>query len=434
MGFTSHVFLFAFLPAMLAIYYLCPRRGRNFLLLLGSLAFYALAAPGRLPLLLGLTAFTWLMGLLLGRWQKKALLWLAVAVNLLPLAFFKYGTAQLPLGLSFYAFYCIGYVTDVYCRRAQAQRNGAVFALNISFFPKLVSGPITPYAMLEQQIFDRRESWEAFADGIELFLVGLGKKLLLAGPMGRLFALLLAGQGSLSGWAALLAYSLQLYFDFSGYSDMARGLGRMFGFSLPKNFNYPYTATSLTDFWRRWHMSLSAWFRDYVYIPLGGSRRGRGRLAVNLLVVWGMTGLWHGPSWNFLLWGLYYGLLLTAEKLLNLPKRCPKWLCRGMTLLWVGLGWALFYFQDMTALEAFFKRLFDFQPTDTGSLYAMLGMLPTLAATCLAATPAGKIFLLRHRRNRLLGCCRLVAAAVLLLLCMAALAGQGYESFLYFQF
>lgn len=428
MVFSSHVFLLAFLPAVLALYYLCPRRWRNWLLLLGSLAFYSLATFQRLPLLLGLTAFAWLVGLALGRRRKKALLWLAVVGILLPLALFKYGAAQLPLGLSFYAFSCIGYVADVYCRRVQPQKNGALFALNISFFPKLVSGPITPYAMLEQQLIDRRESMTAFASGVELFVAGLGKKLLMARPMGRLFTLLLAGQGSLSGWMALLAYSLQLYFDFSGYSDMARGLGRMFGFSLPKNFNYPYTATSLTDFWRRWHMSLSAWFRDYVYIPLGGNRRGRGRMTLNLLLVWGMTGLWHGASWNFLLWGLYYGVLLTAEKLLKLPKRCPKWLRRGITLFWVGLGWALFYFQDLIALGGFLKRLFSFSPTDIGSLYAILGMLPTIAIACIAATPAGKIFALRHPKIRLVG------AVVLLLLCMAALAGQGYESFLYFQF
>ncbi len=428
MGFTSHVFLFAFLPVMLAAYYLCPRRGRNLLLLLESLLFYSLSAAKYLPLLLGLTVFTWLMGLVLRRWQKKTLLWLAVAGNLLPLAFFKYGAAQLPLGLSFYAFSCIGYVADVYCRRMQAQKNALLFSSNISFFPKLMSGPITPYAMLEQQLLCRRESWDAFADGIALFLVGMGKKLLLAGPLGQLFTRLLAGQGSLSGWAALLAYSLQLYFDFSGYSDMARGLGRLFGFSLPKNFNYPYTATSLTDFWRRWHMSLSAWFRDYVYIPLGGSRRGQGRLVINLLVVWGITGLWHGASWNFLLWGLYYGILLMAEKLLKLPKRCPKGLYRCFTLLCVGFGWGLFYFQNLTALGGFLKRLFAFSPTDASSLFAMLGMLPTLAAACLGATPAARAFLLRHRKIRLM------AVAVLLLLCMAALAGQGYESFLYFQF
>ena len=266
--------------------------------------------------------------------------------------------------------------------------------------------------------------------------MGLSKKLLLANPMGLLWENLQGTPGTVAAWGGLVAFAFQIYYDFSGYSDMARGLGRMFGFRFPRNFNYPYTAQSVTDFWRRWHMSLSGWFREYVYIPLGGSRRGKGRQIGNIFLVWALTGLWHGASWNFLLWGLYYALLLTAEKLFALRwlERLPRLLRQGCTFFWVLLGWALFYFEDVGALTAFLPRLFSGAETPAAGWACLWSELIYLVSAAVCATPLLRRWLLRSRGRTLVRWGRVAAAGVLLLLCLGALARQGYNPFLYFRF
>ena len=308
MLFSSNVFLFAFLPAVLAVYYVCPRRWRNPVLLVFSLFFYGWGEPRYLALMAGTIVMDYLCGLWIARQRSRggtgrSALTVGVVLNLSLLVFFKYGSflfgarfpkLPLPIGISFYVFQSMSYIIDVYRRDAPLQRNLLTFGTYVTLFPQLIAGPIVRYTDVAEMLEHRRESVPQFASGISRFVVGLSKKVLLANPMGSLWEMLRQSQGTLAAWVGLAAYSLQIYFDFSGYSDMAIGLGRMFGFEFLENFNYPYISASITEFWRRWHISLSTWFKEYVYIPLGGNRRGLPRQIVNIAVVWLLTGLWHG--------------------------------------------------------------------------------------------------------------------------------------------
>lgn len=442
MVFSGPVFLFAFLPAVLLCYYLSPRFLRNPVLLVLSLVFYGWEEPRYLWLMAAVIAVNFFFGLLMTGKRRNIMLAAMVGVNLLCLGYFKYAGAVfgiktvLPMGISFYIFQAMSYGIDVYRQKAPVQKNLFSFATYIALFPQLVAGPILRYGQVARQLENRRENGADFASGIGLFLVGLSKKLLLANPMGLLWDQLRLGSGTLEAWVGLGAFSLQIYFDFSAYSDMARGLGRMFGFSFPQNFDYPYMSLSVTEFWRRWHISLSSWFREYVYIPLGGNRKGPVRQGVNLLIVWMLTGLWHGAGLNFLLWGLYYGLLLILEKHLVLAyaDSIAPILRRVGTLVFVMLGWALFYFEDLQALPAFLSRLFVYAPTDSDGWICIRANLFYLAVACCGATPALRIILLRHRSRPWVQWGRLVGAAVAMLLCMGALAGEDYNPFLYFRF
>ena len=310
MLFSSNVFLFAFLPAVLLTYYLCPRPLRNPVLLLFSLFFYGWGEPVYLFLMIG----DILLNYLCGRWIERSIekgkrgttaLVTGVVLNLLLLGYFKYAgfffgswirQVPLPIGISFYIFQSMSYLIDVYRREAPVQRNVLTFGTYVALFPQLIAGPIVRYTDVARMLQSRRENLPQFASGVRLFIVGLSKKVLLANPMGNLWNLLQVREGTLTAWMGLLAYTMQIYFDFSGYSDMAIGLGRMFGFEFLENFNYPYISASVTEFWRRWHISLSTWFKEYVYIPLGGNRKGLARQIVNILIVWLLTGLWHGAS------------------------------------------------------------------------------------------------------------------------------------------
>ena len=352
--FSSNVFLFAYLPAVLLLYYLCPRRWRNLLLFVVSLVFYGWGEPVYLALMLFTIALNYLGGLLIDRYRSRAkrakrLLALTVVLNLALLGFFKYtgfvleslkslipGMSSLavpeialPIGISFYIFQSMSYTIDVYRRDAPVQRDPIGFGAYVSMFPQLIAGPIVKYKDVAEQLSCRRETVEKFASGVSVFIIGLGKKLLLANQMGLLWENLSSSGGTVSAWVGMLAYTLQIYFDFSGYSDMAIGLGRMLGFEFLKNFDYPYISRSITEFWRRWHISLSTWFREYVYIPLGGNRRGLRRQLLNIFIVWALTGLWHGASWNFVLWGLYYGIWLSLESRAwkKYPRPCAVWGC-----------------------------------------------------------------------------------------------------------
>ena len=461
MLFSSNVFLFAFLPSVLLIYYLCPRVLRNPVLLLWSLVFYGWGEPVYLFLMIATILLNYAFGAWVhGRHSKgqKAVgvLALGVALNLLLLGFFKYAgffvdqlkalipamsgvespRISLPIGISFYVFQSMSYLIDVYRKDAPVQKNPLTFGTYVTLFPQLIAGPIVRYSDVAEQMEHRKETVADFASGVQLFIVGLGKKMLLANPMGGLWDLLQVQDGFAAAWVGIIAYSLQIYFDFSGYSDMARGLGRMFGFEFLENFNYPYISRTITEFWRRWHISLSTWFKEYVYIPLGGNRKGLSRQIVNLLIVWGLTGFWHGASWNFLLWGLYYAVLLILEKLilLKLLKKAPKVIGHVYSLLAIVLGWALFYFEDLGELSSFFGRLFSFDATGSAGLQLILGYLPMLAVCFLAATPLLSRIGARWQETALVRYGKLALCALVLLLCVASLVSTSYNPFIYFRF
>ena len=461
MLFSSNVFLFAFLPSILLIYYICPRKLRNPVLLLWSLVFYGWGEP----VYLFLMVFTILLNYFFGAWvhirlsnnrSAKLILGIGVALNLLMLGFFKYAgffvtqlkailpfmsnvhapEISLPIGISFYVFQSMSYIIDVYRHDAPVQRNVLTFGTYVTLFPQLIAGPIVRYADVALQMDNRRENVSQFSSGVQRFIIGMAKKVLLANPMGSLWNLLQVQQGTAAAWVGIVAYALQIYFDFSGYSDMAIGLGRMFGFEFLENFNYPYISKTITEFWRRWHISLSTWFKEYVYIPLGGNRKGPYRQIINLLVVWGLTGFWHGASWNFLLWGLYYALLLIIEKLflMKILKKLPAFVGHIYSIVLVLFGWALFFFEDMTKLGRFFVQLFKPAAISAQCGNIILGYLPILAISIIAATPIAKKLGERSGSKPVVRYCKLAVVALLMVLCVAALVSQSYNPFIYFRF
>ncbi len=460
MVFSSNVFLFLYLPVVLALYYAVPGKYRNLVLFLVSLFFYGWGEPAYLAIMV----FTILLNYACGAWiaarqrqgrPAKAALVLSIALNLGILACFKYAAflartlrllpflhrlpvpeIALPIGISFYIFQSMSYTIDVYRREARPAKNVLRFGTYVSMFPQLIAGPIVRYQDVADQIDRRRETVTQFSAGVTLFIIGLAKKVLLANQVGALWEAMIGSSGTLGAWAGLFAYSMQIYFDFSGYSDMALGLGKMLGFTFLKNFDYPYIAQSVTEFWRRWHISLATWFREYVYIPLGGNRRGLRRQLLNILIVWSLTGLWHGASWNYVLWGLYYGLFIAADRLFlnRWTAPWPAW-CRHLaTLLVVDLGWPLFYFEDIRTGVSFFGRLFSPMATDIHSLHLILAYLPILLAAALAATPLPAQFSRRAGDGTVVRICRLLGLGLLFLLCVAALATQSYNPFIYFRF
>ena len=459
MLFSSNVFLFVYLPALLLLYYISPRNLRNPLLLVFSLFFYGWGEPVYLLLMITTIVMNHISGLLIHRFRDRcagSILAASVAANLLILGFFKYAgflSAQLqallpflpdwevpqiplPIGISFYIFQSMSYVIDVYRKEVPVQKNLLTFGTYVSLFPQLIAGPIVRYRDVADQMENRRENAADFSSGITLFIVGLSKKVLLANSMGNLWNLLQDQPGTLAAWVGIIAYTFQIYFDFSGYSDMARGLGRMFGFEFLENFNYPYISRSITEFWRRWHISLSTWFREYVYMPLGGNRKGLPRQILNLLIVWALTGLWHGASWNFVLWGLYYAVLLILEKTFLLKKlqKAPAVLSHLYTMVLFTLGWALLYFEDLSALGGFFRQLFSLTPTNNTGITLIAAYLPMMAVAAVASTPV----LQRLRKTEPAGTPaflgQILILAALLLLCVAALASQSYNPFIYFRF
>jgi len=458
--FSSNVFLFAYLPIVLLLYFISPRVLRNPVLLVVSLFFYGWGEPVYTLLMVA----TIIMDYIFGYWihlrkaagkSAKLVLALGVAANLLILGYFKYAgfivtqlkllpmfaelavpEVSLPIGISFYVFQSMSYIIDVYRDDAPVQRNPLTLGTYVTLFPQLIAGPIVRYGDVAEQMEGRRESVSKFASGVMLFLVGLGKKVLLANPMGNLWMLLQEEPGTAAAWMGIVAYALQIYFDFSGYSDMARGLGRMLGFEFLENFNYPYISKTVTEFWRRWHMSLGTWFREYVYIPLGGNRKGKTRQILNLLAVWALTGLWHGASWNFVLWGLYYAALLIVEKLFLLErlKKLPAAVGHVYTLLAVLLGWALFYFEDLGALGGFLTQLFVPAGGTVHGTNLMLAFVPMVLVSAFAATPMAKSFLEPRKDSGAVRWGSVALAAVLMALCVAALASQSYNPFIYFKF
>ena len=450
MIFSSFTFLLLFMPCVLLLYRVLPAGVRMPFLLAASLLFYGWGNPAWLLLILFSMVLNWGGVLLITRGGKKpsrAALAAMIVLNLLPLLWFKYAgfladtwtrltgipldfTAPgLPAGISFFTFQAMSYVIDVYRGQAKPQKNFVTFSVYLSLFPQLVAGPIVRYTDLEAQLIARpKPEYPEMREGLRRFCTGLAKKVLLADAMGRLWGSIngnFAEAGALGAWVGLLAFSFQIFFDFSGYSDMAIGLCRCMGFRIPENFDRPYRARSLTDFWRRWHMTLTDWFRAYVYIPLGGSRRGRIRRDLNVLVVWALTGLWHGAGWNFALWGLYFALLLIFEKRFLLKNRIwlkiPGWIRQLLTFLAVMLGWGLFSGFGSELWKALWGG-YGGASAETVTRCAAYAPLLLLCAA-VSFLPAPKNIPLRR-----------FAAPVLMFLCLAALAAQGYAPFVYFQF
>ncbi|MEA4954627.1 MAG: MBOAT family O-acyltransferase [Pseudoflavonifractor sp.] len=467
MVFSSVFFLFTYLPIVLFLYYITPLKLRNLMLLVLNLVFYAWGEPVYILIMFLSIAIDYTHGLLVekfkGRDEDRKARWVvasSVFFNLALLFFFKYWDfianslagigltfmprlgLSLPIGISFYTFQTMSYTIDVYRGDARAQRSIINFGTFVTLFPQLIAGPIIKYKDLGDQIDHRTHTAERFASGVQVFVVGLAKKVLLANNLGMLWdtykALPTGSLTTAGAWLGVTAFSLQLYFDFSGYSDMAVGLGRMLGFEFAPNFNYPYISRSLTEFWRRWHISLGSWFREYLYIPLGGNRVSRGRLFLNLMVVWAATGIWHGASWNFLLWGLYYGLLLVAEKFFlgRWLKLRPVWFQHVYALFFILLGWAIFALEDFAQMGPYLAAMFGFARGglwDGEFLYCFRAYLPMLLVSVLAATPAGKGVWARLGETPK----KLVLPALLLmglLISTCYLVDATYNPFLYFRF
>lgn len=462
MVFSSFTFLFFFLPPLLAVYYLIPvklRQGRNMVLLIFSLAFYAFGGVALLPVMFLSICINFIGGLLVdqGRGKRRYVLFFSVAANLLLLGWFKYAgflaetvnvlgpalpipQVTLPIGISFYTFQGISYVADVYRGDAASQKNPLKLALYLALFPQLIAGPIVRYRDVAAEINNRAESLEGFSDGLVRFSFGLGKKMLLANTFGEIAGAVFSGPLPLSvpsAWVGALAYTMQIYFDFSGYSDMAIGLGEMFGFHFMENFNHPYTSRSVKEFWSRWHISLTSWFRDYVYIPLGGSRTARWKHIRNLLVVWILTGLWHGAAWNFVLWGCWYGLLLLGERFLwdRYLDRVPKALCWIVTMFAVVLGWMLFRAASLhEAISTIAATLgVGAAPEQGQAIYLLIEYWPEWLCGLLACLPL-KDWFRKHSGTFLQTWVPKVVALGLFAISYMTLITSSFNPFLYYRF
>lgn len=470
MVFSSLLFLFYFLPVVLGLYYLLPRRYRNLVLFCVSLLFYAWGEPIYIVLMLFSSVVDYTHGRLIEKYRHRGSTakWVVVAsilINLGLLGFFKYadflvvningilGTdipllnLPLPIGISFYTFQTISYTIDVYRGSTPVQKDFIAFATYVSLFPQLIAGPIVRYNTIANQLKERRESMDKFAQGVKRFVVGLSKKVLLANNIGLLWSEIQATAPAeltvLTAWLGVIAFGFQIYFDFSGYSDMAIGLGRMFGFTFLENFNYPFVSRSVTEFWRRWHMSLGSWFRDYLYFPLGGSRTSTLKLYRNLFIVWFATGFWHGASWNFVLWGLYFGLLLVVERLFlrRVLERLPAIIGHIYLLLIVCFSWVLFEFQDLALGWEYLQvmlGLSDAPIWDTQFLYYLATNAVLLILAILGSTP------IPNRIWERVSCWllsknwgNLAVSGFYLLTMLAAtayLVDASYNPFLYFRF
>lgn len=493
MVFSSIAFLFVFLPITLALYYLLSFRYRNLLLLGASLIFYAWGEPIYIALMLVSIMFNWAVGLMMAHAPRKriefAILGAGVTINLLVLAHYKYAhflitsfnslvgpvihhtftTQQLPLpvGISFFTFHAISYLVDIYRRQAEALKNPLDMGLYISLFPQLVAGPIIRYHDIAEQILRRSNTLERFSSGVERFVFGLGKKVLIANTLGQIadqaFNTPAGTLSASSAWIGIICYTLQIYFDFSGYSDMAIGLARMFGFELTENFNYPYISRSVREFWRRWHLSLSTWFRDYLYIPLGGNRGSGFRVRFNLFAVFFLCGLWHGASWNFAIWGIYHGVLLIIERgrFGKLIDNSPAVVSTAYTVMMVMIGWVFFRADTFSGALAYLRAMFLGGAASglTPQIAAMLDSqaIFTIGIAFLLSTPAF-IYMSRDWADRrfpshaheplpewvqnlaiggdsaIAMSVRSLSTALILLLCIAGLATTTYNPFIYFRF
>lgn len=466
MVFSSTIFLCVYLPLVLLGYYICPKKGRNLFLLIASLVFYAWGEPKYVFLMIFSILVNYIFGRLMDKHREnkkrlKLMLVLSVVIDIGLLSVFKYTdfiitnvnaifgasfdllNIALPIGISFYTFQAMSYTIDVYRDDVRVQKNLIDFGMYITMFPQLIAGPIVRYADVQDQLADRSVTTADFSEGVMRFVVGLGKKVLLANQMGAVWSEIYALGGDVSAlmaWTGAIAYTFQIYFDFSGYSDMAIGLGRMFGFKFPENFRYPYQSVSITDFWRRWHITLSTWFKEYLYIPLGGNRCGLARQALNLLIVWSLTGFWHGAGWNFVMWGLYYFVILFIEKLFLLKAldKLPKLFRHVYALLLIVIGWVIFASDDVSVLLPYLGSMFGANGAVGGmDVYTLLTKAVLIIICCVASTELPKRLFLSATgamNEKAAFTIKSVMTIALLALSMILLIGDSYNPFLYFRF
>ena len=461
MLFSSVTFLYYFLPAVLLTYFLVPRVLKNAVLLVFSLAFYGWGEPKLLFLMIFTIAMFYCCGLMIGRSKtqrgKKAWLTVSIVISIGLLAIFKYADffidsfnavtglsvpllrLALPVGISFYTFQSLSYTIDVYRGNVPAQKNPISFGAYVALFPQLIAGPIVRYVDVARELNQRQHSWEDFCLGLRRFLVGLGKKILIADNFALLMKLFRESEGKsvLFYWLYAVAFMLNIYFDFSGYSDMAIGLGRIFGFKFIENFNYPYLSKSITEFWRRWHMSLGSWFRDYIYIPMCGNRVRKSRWVFNILTGWMLTGLWHGAAWNFVLWGLLFGVLLMVEKWVPAIQKLPNWLRHGYVLLLVCLSFVLFNADSLSQAVSDMGGMFGFAGVplvNAESLYYLRSYAPLFLMGFVGATPIVRDTARRIGEKPYGAVLEVGMMAVLLIVCSAYLVDGSFSPFLYFRF
>lgn len=466
MVFSSTIFLCVYLPLVLLGYYICPKKGRNLFLLIVSLVFYAWGEPKYVFLMIFSILVNYIFGRLMDKHREnkkrlKLMLVLSVVIDIGLLSVFKYTdfiitnvnaifganfdllNIALPIGISFYTFQAMSYTIDVYRNDVRVQKNLIDFGMYITMFPQLIAGPIVRYADVQDQLAERSVTTADFFEGVMRFVVGLGKKVLLANQMGAVWSEIYALGGDVSAlmaWTGAIAYTFQIYFDFSGYSDMAIGLGRMFGFKFPENFRYPYQSVSITDFWRRWHITLSTWFKEYLYIPLGGNRCGLARQALNLLIVWSLTGFWHGAGWNFVMWGLYYFVILFIEKLFLLKAldKLPKLFRHVYALLLIVIGWVIFASDDVSVLLPYLGSMFGANGAVGGmDVYTLFTKAVLLIICCVASTELPKRLFLSATgamNEKAAFTIKSVMTIALLALSMILLIGDSYNPFLYFRF
>ena len=470
MVFSSLIFVFAFLTTLLIFYFIVPKKHRMLVLFVYSLIFYGWGEPQFIVIMIISIMTAYGFGFLIAKYRekdnKKAKLYLtlSICVNLAFLLFFKYANffignisaiplfsgiepidwLKLPIGISFYTFQIMSYSIDVYRGDARLQKKLVPFGIYVTLFPQLIAGPIVRYKDIDEQLTYREESLDKFAKGARRFVAGIAKKILLADSMAavvRYYASSLDFEPTtLGAWMLITAFTFQIYFDFSGYSDMAIGLGKMIGFEFFENFNYPYVSKSITEFWRRWHISLSTWFKEYVYIPLGGNRKGLAKQFRNIAVVWLLTGFWHGANWNFLIWGAYFGMLLIIEKLfmLKVLEKIPSFLSHIYALFFIVIGWLIFYFTDLSSGMACFRAMFGIGVTagaTSTALYDLVRYLPIFAICAIAATPIPKkLFYKAEERFSVFAYAVPVLMGCVLLICVAYMVNSTYSPFLYFRF
>jgi len=457
MVFSSIFFLFYFLPIVLLIYYAVPRRFKNAVLFITSLIFYGWGEPIYITIMIFSTLVDYSHGILIDKYRgnklkTKLLLLSSIAINLGLLAFFKYSDffiqninelfstnfayvdLPLPIGISFYTFQTMSYTIDVYLNKSPVQRNIISFGAYVTLFPQLIAGPIVQYNTIANQLDNRKENTLQFTSGIERFVIGLGKKVLLANNIGMLWdeisGLSINNMTILTAWLGIIAFSFQIYFDFSGYSDMAIGLGKMLGFDFLENFNYPYISKSITEFWRRWHISLGSWFRDYVYIPLGGNRVGKVKLFRNIAIVWFLTGFWHGASWNYILWGIYFGIILSLEKVfvLKMLNRVHPIIGHIYAIILIIFGWVLFAFENIVDGLRYFKVMLGYVGLplyDKRFLYYLTSYGVILLLSVFCSTP-----IFKGLKGIFLRCSLLI----IMIFSIAYLVDSTYNPFLYFRF
>ena len=466
MIFSSIPFLFFFFPFFLLLYYVVPFKYKNIILLIFSLVFYAWGEPIYILLMIFSSVVDYFNGLMIEKHKdnkklKKIFLVLSIIINLSLLGFFKYADflinsinnifnlsipllkLGLPIGISFFTFQTMSYSIDVYRGEVKAEKNFFTFMTYVSMFPQLIAGPIVRYETVSRELYERKINFSNFSNGLLRFMKGLFKKVIIANNVGYLWSVMSTNPNMsvLGAWLGIIAFTFQIYFDFSGYSDMAIGMGKMLGFNYLENFNYPYIASSITDFWRRWHISLSTWFRDYVYIPLGGGRVKTIINIRNILIVWMLTGLWHGASWNFVLWGAYYGILLILEKFIlkkwidKLPKICKH----IYTLILVIIGWLIFAFEDMNLLSEYAKTMFGLNGKFINStfIYYFSNYFIILVIATIFSMPVYKKIenILKNKKHVWIKfSIVLVVYLVLLIITTAYLVSDTYNPFLYFRF